>query len=336
MLGYKISVIIPIYNSEKYLSNCINSILKQDYQDFEVILVNDGSTDGSLNICKQYIETDDRICLIDKLNSGVSDSRNVGILKSTGEYIFFCDSDDLLFEDCFSTLVKYAKEYNADLVGAGFRSFLSSNDKTLRISVSDNILCMNRSEALDTYGTTAKGPICSFVFPKIFSRKIIIDNNLFFRRDLFYKEDTVFSVSFIEKASRIVCVNKVIYQYRFHNNSATVRCLNFPETWRNRQNATNAILEVAKKYTNSNFIKEVYFDIFNQYIGELLAIYLQNCQDKNRISYLKQKIKEAYKCNNLPRLSNKQKLKFFLVMYSPALIRVVFFFYRIIKFNFVF
>lgn len=95
----KISIIVPIYNCEKYLEQCIGSLVKQTYSDIEIILVNDGSTDSSLSICKKYSETDDRIQVINKKNGGVSSARNVGIKVSTGEYVIFVDADDWLSLD---------------------------------------------------------------------------------------------------------------------------------------------------------------------------------------------------------------------------------------------
>ena len=90
----KISIIVPIYNSELYLVECVNSIIDQTYKDIEIVLINDGSTDNSLKICKKF--KDNRIVIVNKENSGVSDSRNVGIERSTGDYISFVDSDDII------------------------------------------------------------------------------------------------------------------------------------------------------------------------------------------------------------------------------------------------
>lgn len=92
----KVSVIVPIYNAEKYISECIESITCQTYKNLEIILINDGSLDNSIKICKQYAKNDDRIKLIDVENHGVSYARNKGIEEATGEYIIFIDSDDII------------------------------------------------------------------------------------------------------------------------------------------------------------------------------------------------------------------------------------------------
>lgn len=111
-----ISVIIPIYNQEKYVGKCIRSVLNQTFQDFEVILVNDGSTDNSLKICQKYAKNDDRISIVDKQNEGISLARKEGFLRAKGDYICFLDSDDYLASGALALLYGIAKEKNVDMV----------------------------------------------------------------------------------------------------------------------------------------------------------------------------------------------------------------------------
>ena len=114
-----VSVIVPVYNVENYLGEAIESVLKQTLQQFEIILVNDGSTDSSLEICKKHLTLDKRIKLIDQENSGVSIARNKGLEISSGEYVFFMDSDDTLHEQFLSTSYKVANQSKIDLVIVG-------------------------------------------------------------------------------------------------------------------------------------------------------------------------------------------------------------------------
>ena len=112
-----ISVIIPIYNCERLLSRCLDSILTQSYNDFEVLLVNDGSTDGTANVCKEYVEkTEGKFRYIEKVNGGVSSARNIGINNANGEYICFVDADDYVHQDYLKCLYVSACECDADLV----------------------------------------------------------------------------------------------------------------------------------------------------------------------------------------------------------------------------
>ena len=100
-----ISVIVPVFNVEKYLEKCIESIRNQTYKNLEILLINDGSTDKSLEICNKYLEIDDRIVLLNKENGGLSSARNFGIDNAKGEYITFVDSDDFIHELMYETLV---------------------------------------------------------------------------------------------------------------------------------------------------------------------------------------------------------------------------------------
>lgn len=118
----KISIIIPVYNVELYLSRCIESVLCQTYKNFELILINDGSTDNSLKICKLYQERDNRIKLIDKCNEGVSSARNEGLNIAQGEYITFVDSDDYIHEKYLEKLLFVMNEKNCDMVYCSYKN----------------------------------------------------------------------------------------------------------------------------------------------------------------------------------------------------------------------
>ena len=115
-----VSIIIPVYNAEKCLGYCLNSIASQTYRNLEIILVNDGSTDDSLKICNNYAFLDSRIRVIDIPNAGVSNARNVGLKAATGEYIEFADADDVLNPKMVETLVDKMDTYQSDLVICGF------------------------------------------------------------------------------------------------------------------------------------------------------------------------------------------------------------------------
>lgn len=119
----KLSVIVPVYNSEKYLQRCIDSIMNQSYPYLQIILVNDGSTDNSLEICQAYAKKDERIKVIDKENGGVSSARNVGLIHTTGSYVTFVDSDDFIDLHMYETKLKILKNYQADVIESGYRRF---------------------------------------------------------------------------------------------------------------------------------------------------------------------------------------------------------------------
>ncbi len=115
-----VTLIIPVYNAEKYLSRCLDSVMRQEFTDMEVLLLNDGSRDGSLKICREYEEKDLRFRVIDKENTGVSDTRNVGIRLAEGKYLQFADSDDWLADDAVESMVRAAERENCDFLIADF------------------------------------------------------------------------------------------------------------------------------------------------------------------------------------------------------------------------
>lgn len=127
----RVSVIIPIYNVEKYIDCCINSVISQTYKNIEIILVDDGSPDNCPAICDEYAKNDGRIKVIHKENQGLGEARNTGIYSATGDYIFFVDGDDYVKSDMISTCVLFAEKYGADVVHFGFL-YVSDNQKTLK------------------------------------------------------------------------------------------------------------------------------------------------------------------------------------------------------------
>ena len=134
----KISIIIPIYNGEKFIKKCLNSILNQTYKNWEVIIVNDGSTDNTELILKEYCEKDSRILSFNKKNSGVSDSRNIGIEKAVGDYITFVDCDDWIEEDTLEKIVAILQEKECDVLR--YNHFRNYSNNIERVNIYDKEL----------------------------------------------------------------------------------------------------------------------------------------------------------------------------------------------------
>ena len=143
---YKVSVIIPIYNVQEYLDECINSIVKQTYQNLEIILVDDGSPDSSPMICNEWEKQDDRIVVIHKENGGLSDARNAGLIKASGEYVLYVDSDDYLEIDTIEWMISCAISNNAEIVACTYKRTNNENITTL---LSDNLIMGSGIEMLE-------------------------------------------------------------------------------------------------------------------------------------------------------------------------------------------
>lgn len=208
-----ITVVVPVYNAENYLSECIESIIKQTYKNWELILVNDGSSDSSDTICKKYVTKDERIRYISKENGGVSSARNAGIASAKGNYIAFVDSDDFISEIMLSELIAQ----KADFAMCGYELF---DDFTKSSSL--------RYECHELHGDIAKLAIniSEYLSPpfllgpcfKLFRMEIINNNNFCFPLELSYGEDAVFVFEYLQKCSTISINSQVGYSYRKHGN----------------------------------------------------------------------------------------------------------------------
>lgn len=155
----KVSIIVPCYNAEKYLKKCLDSIINQTYSNIEIILVNDGSKDNTLKILSDYEKKDNRIIVIDKENTGVSDSRNIGVEKATGKYIMFSDSDDYFELDAVESLYKALIENKAKIVRGKWRRQLKDYDYE-----EDSITKFNNINKKDVMENILNGNISCYVW----------------------------------------------------------------------------------------------------------------------------------------------------------------------------
>ena len=212
-MNEKISVIIPIYNVEKYLPKCINSVLNQTYSNLEIILVNDGSTDSCKQICEEYKKLDNRIKIINKKNGGLSDARNYGIEASTGNYIAFLDSDDWIDKELYMTLYKIIKRYDADISVCNFKkSYLNGDNKTHN---SGKIKCYSNIEALnELYGKNSVQMIVAW--NKLYKRSTIKELRFPVGR---IHEDEYLTPIIIYNANKLVYIDNQLIYYRQTPNS---------------------------------------------------------------------------------------------------------------------
>ena len=222
------SIIVPVYNAEKYLEQAISSVINQTVADWELILVDDGSSDKSLEICQTYQKLDNRIKVIEKENGGVSDTRNEGIRFATGQYIVFLDSDDWLSLDCLEKADAVLKQNTVDLLVCNhFDSNASGNTKAKPIS---EALCDGVKEnAADLIDFTLrlvgwKKPLwyglMRPVWAKVFRRDIIADHGMRFDKDMRYGEDAAFLLEYLTYISIIAYRNDYVYYYRDNPSSA--------------------------------------------------------------------------------------------------------------------
>jgi glycosyltransferase involved in cell wall biosynthesis len=212
----KISVIIPVYNSEKYLERCLNSVINQIYKNLEIIIVNDGSIDSSLCICQKYAENDSRIIVIDKANEGVSMARNAGLNVATGEYIGFVDSDDDIAPTMYERLYTNIIKYNADVSVCGFAFCYKNSQVTNTIKNSQKVLIHNREDAIKNTltGTYYSGQLCNKLFKAHLFRTERLDKKI----KVF--EDLQIFISILMRTTKLVFDSTPLYNYYMRANSA--------------------------------------------------------------------------------------------------------------------
>ena len=215
----KISIIIPIYNAEKYLVECISSIIYQKYQNIELLLINDGSSDNSEIICQNYVNKDKRVKLINKKNGGVSSARNVGISNSTGTIILFVDSDDQLKNGALQTIADSID--NNDILCYGYKEIYKKNSNNILLK--ENNLNNKDLFLKSVYLDKAVG---GYLWNKCFRADIIKKNKILFDTNLHFCEDLVFVVEYLKYCKKVHYLNKLLYMYRMRKSSVTYNFFN--------------------------------------------------------------------------------------------------------------
>ena len=207
-MNEKISIVVPVYNAEKTIVRCVESLRQQIYPYIEIILVNDGSKDKSLELCQQLKEKDNRIIIINKQNGGVSSARNTGIKSASGKYIMFCDSDDWVMEDYCSYMIEHVEDRH--LVMCGFEEISDEQVKFVGKENTDKVEKILKKDFLK-YREQGIGRPCN----KLFELKIINEYNLTFPEDICLGEDLVFVMKYLKyMSSTIIFLHRKLYIYQ--------------------------------------------------------------------------------------------------------------------------
>ena len=209
----QISVIVPVYNVFPYLRRCVDSILVQSYPDFELILVDDGSTDGSGQICEEYAARDSRVRVLHTTNSGVSHARNTGMEHAQGEYLFFVDSDDEIGPDYIRNLLPVGDE---DLVYGGCRNILSDGSECLCCHDAENT-------DVDSIGSSFLEKQIVFVWCACYRRDIVMIHHIRFDKSAYLWEDVCFNLDYLEHCRTVRFSDTADYCYYQRKESAINR-----------------------------------------------------------------------------------------------------------------
>lgn len=203
----RISVIVPVYNAEKWLHRCIDSILAQTFTDFELLLIDDGSTDGSGAICDEYGIQDQRVRVFHKPNGGVSSARNLGLDNAKGGWISFVDSDDWIETEYLGCLLHNAN--GADLSICDF--IIKGSNEVWPDKIEDGVITTDKL----AYFYTEIFPYCYLTAPwiKLYKKSIIEDSKIRFNENISTLEDTIFVLDYLRKVKIISCINRKLYNY---------------------------------------------------------------------------------------------------------------------------
>lgn len=213
-----VSVIIPVYNAEKYLHQCLNSLQEQTLKNIEIICVDDGSSDESLNIINQYVDTDKRFVILKQQNLGAAAARNNGIDIAKGEYLIFLDSDDYFSTEILEKNLRKAQNFNADIVIFKAVTFNTNTNKTrcLNDRIAEYPQFYNKTFSVKDMPNDIFNSFLIAPWNKLYSKKFIKQNNLYFQ-NLKRSNDLFFTTSALAKAKRIILLDEVLTYYRTAN-----------------------------------------------------------------------------------------------------------------------
>lgn len=281
----KVSVIIPVYNVENYIEECLNSVINQTYKNLEIILVDDGSPDGSGKICDEYAIKDERIKVIHKENGGLSSARNVALDIATGDYVAFVDSDDYVDENTFSQAVESLEQTEADVCMFSHRAVTENGEVDYKLPLDKSVYEKEeiKNVILPLFIGQKDGTepiLLGLVCRQVFRRDKI--GTLRFRSEReYYAEDVVFDLEFYVKANKLCVINKPYYNYRYVPYS------------------------LSNKYRNNLFEKLIKLINFKKEIVEKHKI--EDCNQRINRSVFRAVIGGCLNIKKAPELSKKQK-----------------------------
>lgn len=267
----ELSIIISVYNNEKYLRQTIHTVLQQSYRDFELLLIDDGSTDSSLSICQEIAQTDDRIVVIHKENGGVSSARNSGIERAKGMYIAFIDADDCIDSPMYDMMLSALKQTKSDFVGCRI-----IKEKKYNVLSHEKQSLIQSTYPLELL--SKKGYFMDSSLNKIYTRDIIGDTR--FDENITYSEDKLFVTEILLKASKAVLLPNEFYHYIQHSGSLSRQ--NSANLWQGNFQVNKRIYE---KITAMNVDSSLQNSTFRGYAKSIIALLRYDVRYRHKKEY---------------------------------------------------
>lgn len=310
--NYNVSIIVPIFNVEKWLTRCLNSICKQTYGEFEVLLIDDGSIDNSGEICQAFVSKDNRFKYYKKENGGLSDTRNYGINRAKGKYLIFVDSDDYLTPDYVEMLYSGIQKNNVDAVICGIRR-VDEDGKILNnncFNVTDKTFLSGKEIIELSFDNKSDGGDLVCAWNKIYDRKLF-ENNLRFEKGRYYEDGYIFPNLFL-RVNKAMIIHRPLYNYVQRNNSIIHSSMNIKKikdddasmlSWINLFKNVDKKLYILSIQKYKNWIIYKWYENRNIILNNNMGNYLQKqyrlyAKEKYPMS-VKSKIKDTISIINL-------------------------------------
>lgn len=295
MNSIKVSVIIPVYNVEKYLKQCLDSVVNQTLKDVEIIVINDSSTDNSLLIVQEYANKYKNIKLINKQNEGCYKARNVGLEAATGEYIAFLDSDDYVEPNIYEKLYLKAKETDADIVSSNYYILQDNKLKLVDFSSSTALLGKSNNSLVGAENIL----LDAIIWSRIFKRQMLVDKQIKFHSDIYMADDAFFHIVTMLNSKKIFYIPDVLYTYRVSRKDSITSSYN---------ERNFDCIKVAKKIMDYAIANNM-----EHFMSQIVAFVLRlNILGYNRLSnsYKKEYFKQMCKFIDDYSISSKTKIVF--------------------------
>ncbi|UOR13784.1 glycosyltransferase family 2 protein [Halobacillus amylolyticus] len=321
----QISIVVPVFNVENFIRKCIESIQQQQFERFELILINDGSTDDSGKICEEYARTDKRIRVIHKQNGGVSSSRNVGIKNSKGDYIGFVDSDDLIEKEMYQKMYEVLKTNNADIVSCGYRETSDFSGATKEfvkpLNGKESIKGKQIMEDLEFLLTQNKILGYASVCNKLYKKTLIDNNNMLMNEKISIAEDLCFNINAFSCADSISAVNEALYIYRRVNENSIMN--QEAGSFYLHLDARREMLKALRgiKISNKVYITCVCYENSKttaEYLDKILIILSSSEKYKEKFQQINKLVHEQYFTNALANYNSR-----YLVMKAKVILKLM-------------
>ncbi|CDE24502.1 glycosyltransferase group 2 family protein [Clostridium sp. CAG:440] len=285
-----ISIIVPIYNVEKYLNKCIESIVNQTYENIEIILIDDGSNDNSGIICDEYAKKDNRIIVVHKENGGVSSARNKGLKIAKGEWISFVDADDWIEQTFCQTLLNKVTQEQADIALCGYNRI--TDNRIEKINANNQEVFLNSNE----YLVKSLNPQTGFGFchMKLIKKEVL--KSISFNERIEVGEDALFNIQLSTYIKKAVFLKQPLYNYRINNQSVVKR---YDENYANKYLKSMKIIEeyIWQEYNEENEenieIKQNYYNFVAYHIMLIIVNYCYHPDNKMCNAQRKNMLKEV-------------------------------------------